>query len=132
MPTTPVYQLPYPAASDPANVPLDMQELADATEAAIKTLVTNNANATSDLTLTTTYPTYQNVPGAVVTRTLARAGILLVTATWDAAISAAGADAILGGITVNGSLQSGTVIFTATARASICRSWAVAVAAGAT
>jgi hypothetical protein len=32
MPTTPIYQLPYPAASDPADVPLDMRELADAIE----------------------------------------------------------------------------------------------------
>jgi hypothetical protein len=29
MPTTPIYALPYPAAADPADVPLDMQELAD-------------------------------------------------------------------------------------------------------
>ena len=29
MPTTPVYALPYPAASDPADVPVDMQELAE-------------------------------------------------------------------------------------------------------
>lgn len=35
MPATPVYQLPYPAAADPADVPLDMQELADAIEAKI-------------------------------------------------------------------------------------------------
>jgi hypothetical protein len=29
MPTTPVHALPYPAAADPADVPLDMQELAE-------------------------------------------------------------------------------------------------------
>jgi hypothetical protein len=29
MPTTPIYALPYPAATDPADVPLDMQELAE-------------------------------------------------------------------------------------------------------
>jgi hypothetical protein len=33
MPTTPIYALPYPAATDPADVPLDMQELAEAVEA---------------------------------------------------------------------------------------------------
>lgn len=32
MPSTPVYALPYPAAADPADVPLDMQELADRLE----------------------------------------------------------------------------------------------------
>lgn len=35
MPATPVYQLPYPAAADPADVPVDMQELADQIEAKI-------------------------------------------------------------------------------------------------
>jgi hypothetical protein len=29
MPVTPFYALPYPAATDPAVVPLDMQELAE-------------------------------------------------------------------------------------------------------
>jgi hypothetical protein len=33
MPTTPIYALPYPAPADPADVPLDMQELADRIEA---------------------------------------------------------------------------------------------------
>ena len=32
MPLTTVYKLPYPAAADPADVPLDMQELAEAVE----------------------------------------------------------------------------------------------------
>lgn len=32
MPTTPLYALPYPAAADPADVPLDMQELAERIE----------------------------------------------------------------------------------------------------
>ena len=32
MPTTPIYALPYPAAADPADVPLDMQELAERIE----------------------------------------------------------------------------------------------------
>ena len=32
MPTTPTYVLPYPAAGDPADVPVDMQELADRIE----------------------------------------------------------------------------------------------------
>jgi len=35
MPNTPTYLLPYPLATDPANVPLDMQELAEASEAAL-------------------------------------------------------------------------------------------------
>ena len=35
MPTTPIYALPYPAAADPADVPLDMQELAERVEAVI-------------------------------------------------------------------------------------------------
>jgi hypothetical protein len=35
MGTTPTYQLPYPEATDPADVPLDMRELADRIEAAI-------------------------------------------------------------------------------------------------
>jgi hypothetical protein len=33
--TTPVYQLPYPSAADPADVPADMQRLADRVEVAI-------------------------------------------------------------------------------------------------
>jgi hypothetical protein len=33
MPATPIYALPYPASSDPADVPLDMQKLADRIEA---------------------------------------------------------------------------------------------------
>jgi hypothetical protein len=32
MPTTPIYALPYPAAADPADVPLDLQKLAERTE----------------------------------------------------------------------------------------------------
>jgi microcystin-dependent protein len=32
MPNTPVYTLPYPASTDPPNVPLDMQELAERIE----------------------------------------------------------------------------------------------------
>jgi hypothetical protein len=35
VPTTPIYALPYPAAADPADVPLDMQELAERVEAAL-------------------------------------------------------------------------------------------------
>jgi hypothetical protein len=35
MGTTPVYQLPYPEPSDPADVPIDLRELADALEAKI-------------------------------------------------------------------------------------------------
>ena len=35
MPATAVYQLPYPAPADPADVPLDMQELAERIEAAV-------------------------------------------------------------------------------------------------
>jgi hypothetical protein len=35
MPSTPVYALPYPASTDPADVPADMQRLADRIEAAI-------------------------------------------------------------------------------------------------
>jgi hypothetical protein len=38
MPTTPIYALPYPAASDPADVPLDMQELAERVEAVFPTV----------------------------------------------------------------------------------------------
>jgi hypothetical protein len=38
MPTTPTYALPYPAASDPADVPIDMQELADRLEVVMPTL----------------------------------------------------------------------------------------------
>jgi hypothetical protein len=36
MPVTPIYSLPYPADSDPVDVPGDMQLLADATENAIQ------------------------------------------------------------------------------------------------
>lgn len=32
MPNTPIYALPYPASSDPADVPVDLQELADRME----------------------------------------------------------------------------------------------------
>lgn len=39
MPTTPVYALPYPAAADPADVPLDMQELADRLEVVLPTII---------------------------------------------------------------------------------------------
>ena len=48
MPTTPIYALPYPAAADPADVPLDMQELAERTEAVLNPLayVENAANVT--------------------------------------------------------------------------------------
>ena len=35
MPATPIYALPYPAAADPADVPLDMQELAERIEAVL-------------------------------------------------------------------------------------------------
>jgi hypothetical protein len=35
MPTTPIYAIPYPAATDPADVPLDMQELAERVEAVL-------------------------------------------------------------------------------------------------
>ena len=35
MPSTPIYALPYPAAADPADVPVDMQELAERVEAVL-------------------------------------------------------------------------------------------------
>jgi hypothetical protein len=35
MPTTPIYALPYPAPGDPADVPIDMQELAERIEVAM-------------------------------------------------------------------------------------------------
>jgi len=38
MPTTPIYALPYPAAADPADVPVDMQELAERVEALLGTI----------------------------------------------------------------------------------------------
>ena len=38
MPATPTYALPYPAAGDPADVPVDMQELADRIEAVLPTV----------------------------------------------------------------------------------------------
>lgn len=38
MPTTPVYALPYPASTDPADVPLDMQELAERVEVVLPTV----------------------------------------------------------------------------------------------
>jgi hypothetical protein len=38
MPTTPIYALPYPAATDPADVPADMQRLANRLEAVLPTL----------------------------------------------------------------------------------------------
>ena len=38
MPTTPTYLLPYPAAGDPADVPTDMQELADRLETVLPTV----------------------------------------------------------------------------------------------
>ena len=37
MPATPIYALPYPAPSDPADMPLDLQELADRIEAILNT-----------------------------------------------------------------------------------------------
>jgi hypothetical protein len=40
MPTTPVYALPYPAQTDPADVPTDMQELAERIEAVFAPVVT--------------------------------------------------------------------------------------------
>jgi hypothetical protein len=38
MGTTPTYQLPYPEAVDPADVPVDMRELADRTELVLQPL----------------------------------------------------------------------------------------------
>jgi hypothetical protein len=52
MPTTPIYALPYPAATDPADVPLDMQELAERVEAIAQPLA--YVERTTSLTVTTT------------------------------------------------------------------------------
>jgi hypothetical protein len=52
MPATPTYGFRYPAATDPADVPLDMQELATDVEAALKTLA--YAEATTVATITAT------------------------------------------------------------------------------
>ena len=38
MPTTPIYALPYPATTDPADVPLDLQKLAERLEAVLPPL----------------------------------------------------------------------------------------------
>ena len=38
MPTTPRFSLPYPVAQDPADVPFYIQDLAEATDAAIPTI----------------------------------------------------------------------------------------------
>jgi hypothetical protein len=38
VPSTPIYAIPYPAASDPADVPLDMQELAERLEVVLAAL----------------------------------------------------------------------------------------------
>jgi hypothetical protein len=46
MPTTPVLGLPYPAATDPADVPTDMQELANRLEAVIPTRIYDQTLAT--------------------------------------------------------------------------------------
>lgn len=49
MGTTPVYALPYPAATDPADVPVDMQELAERVEAVLATLSSSTLIATQTL-----------------------------------------------------------------------------------
>src|SRR5262245_61911112 len=54
MPSTPVLALPYPAGTDPANVPLDMQELADRIEA-----VRGATNGLASLDATTKVPATQ-------------------------------------------------------------------------
>jgi hypothetical protein len=46
MPTTPLYALPYPTLDDPPNVPADMQELADATDAALNVVQSTRIFAT--------------------------------------------------------------------------------------
>lgn len=45
MPTTPTYALPYPTPTDPADVPVDLQELANATESALSSVTTGYQNA---------------------------------------------------------------------------------------
>jgi hypothetical protein len=45
MPTTPIYDLPYPGYADQANVPEDLSELALATEAALETKIDAAADA---------------------------------------------------------------------------------------
>jgi hypothetical protein len=52
MPATPIYALPYPAATDPADVPLDMQELATQIEVAFGELA--YVEATVDISVTAT------------------------------------------------------------------------------
>ena len=51
MPTTPTYALPYPAASDPADVPTDMNELATALDGLI--IAKTIADAKGDLLVAT-------------------------------------------------------------------------------
>lgn len=54
MPTTPIYGLRYPAASDPPNVPLDMQELGEDIEAKVPGRPLAHTEFTSIITVTAT------------------------------------------------------------------------------
>ena len=78
MPTTPIYALPYPAAADPADVPLDMRELAEQIEAVfpgkelayaqITTAVTVSATteATANVVITAPAVTFDGTASAMI------------------------------------------------------------------
>ncbi len=72
MPTTPNYLLPYPLATDPADVPLDMRELAEATEAAL------NGFDTRDDTQDTTLASLNSRVTALETATPPTAAVQLI------------------------------------------------------
>jgi hypothetical protein len=60
VPTTPNYAFPYPALSDPPNVPADMQALAVATDTALQGIATPNG----------TYAEYRKGAGQTITTSL--------------------------------------------------------------
>lgn len=98
MPTTPTFALPYPAAADPANVPLDLQRLAERTEAVLTPITAavpkcgvSLAGAVGFVAATAVPVSWDTeqydsdnmfVAGAPTRLTVRTAGLYLITATW--------------------------------------------------
>jgi hypothetical protein len=104
MGTTPTYALPYPELTDPANVPVDMKELAEATEAVLggrrsasgtASLALPTAQAANSVAVTFPAGRFTAAPAVTVTRYTAVGWGSNPLFYWASAVAA-------GGFTLNG------------------------------
>lgn len=92
MAATPIYALPYPAAADPADVPLDMQELADRIEAVLSSGLYAEVLTSETTAVTANYTDLATVGPQV---TIAATGLYVVSFGAVAANAVAAANAFV-------------------------------------